>query len=88
MCAVNFNKMRIINYLGSEGDSIVIERPSDIYCLLDWCQSRFMELSESSNNDIHKNKFEAAADYLDKLMEQSESDGFGSFEDIDNVQYS
>ena len=87
LCAVKFRIMKCIGYVGAEGDCIVIEQPTDIYPLLDWCQSRMMDNQENTKGSVNVEKWQKAIDYLSKLMEQVETDGFGSFKDVDAVSY-
>jgi hypothetical protein len=87
LCAVKFKIMKCIGYVGAEGDCIVIEQPTDIYPLLDWCQSRMIENQENTKGSVNVEKWQKAIDYLSKLMEQVEADGFGSFDDVDAVSY-
>ena len=77
--------MKQINYLGAEGECIVITQPTDIYPLLDWCQSRMIENQEKAKGSINVDKWQKAIDYLSKLMEQVEQDGFGDMDDVDNI---
>ena len=79
--------MKCIRYVGAESDCIVIEQPADIYPLLDWCQSRMIDNQENTKGSVNVEKWQKAIDYLSKLMEQVEADGFGSFDDVDNVSY-
>lgn len=78
--------MKQINYFGAEGECIVITQPTDIYPLLDWCQSRMIEKQEDANGSRNVDKWQKAIDYLSKLMEQVEEDGFGSMDDVDNIE--
>ena len=87
LCAVKFRIMKCIGYVGAESDCIVIEQPTDIYPLLDWCQSRMMDNQENTKGSANVEKWQKAIDYLSKLMEQVETDGFGSFDDVDAVSY-
>jgi hypothetical protein len=77
--------MKIISYIGAESETIVIEQPTDIYPLLDWCQSKMIELQENAKGSVNVEKWEKASNYLSKLMEQVEKDGFGNQDDIDNI---
>jgi hypothetical protein len=76
--------MKIISYSGTEGDSIVIQRPSDLYVLIDWFHSEMMDRvnkSEDPNGD-----FEKCAIYCSRMMDQIERDGFGSLDDVDQIE--
>lgn len=73
--------------MGAEGDCIIIKQPTDIYVLLDWCQSRMIENQESEKGSVNVEKWDKAINYLSKLMEKVEEDGFGSQEDIDNIDW-
>jgi len=79
--------MKQLNYVGAEGECIVITQPTDIYPLLDWCQSRMLENQEKSKGEINFEKWEKAINYLSELMSQAEEDGFGSHEDVENIEY-
>lgn len=79
--------MKQIDYIGAEGTCIEIEQPTDIYPLLDWCQSRMMDNQEAVKGTVNKEKWQNAIDYLDKLMQQVEKDGFGNASDIDKINY-
>ena len=79
--------MKCIGYVGVEGDCVVIQQPTDIYPLLDWCQSRMMDNQEECNGTKNKEKWQKAIDYLSELMEQVERDGFGSIDYVDVIQY-
>ena len=76
--------MKQLNYVGAEGECIVITQPTDIYPLLDWCQSRMLE-KQLEDDDFEK--WEYAINYLSELMSQAEVDGFGSHEDVENIEY-
>jgi hypothetical protein len=82
--------MRIINYVGAEGHTIIIEKPTDLFPLLDWIQSEMMEFldDEDKEHTDEFKEFERCANFISKLMDQAESDGFGSYDDIENVKYS
>ena len=79
--------MKCIGYVGAESDCIVIEQPTDIYPLLDWWQSRMIDNQENTKGSVNVDKWQKAIDYLSKLMKQVETDGFGSFDDVDAVPY-
>lgn len=79
--------MKCIGYSGIEGYAIVIEQPTDIYPLLDWCQSRMIENQENARGSINIEKWQKAIDYLSKIMEQVEEDGFGNYEDVEKIKY-
>lgn len=81
------NQMKQISYVGAESDCIVITQPTDIYALLDWCQSRMMDNQKDAKGSVNVQKWEKAIRFLSKLMEQTEEAGFGSYEDIDNIEY-
>lgn len=38
--------MKNISYVGAEGQTIIIQSPKDLYPLLDWCQTKMIELQE------------------------------------------
>lgn len=79
--------MKVIGYSGAEGDCIVIQQPTDIYPLLDWCQSRMIENQEKAKGSINIEKWQKAIDYLADLMDEVEEAGFGSIEDVENIEY-
>ena len=79
--------MKCIGYVGAESDCIVIEQPTDIYPLLDWCQSIMIDNQEKAKGPVNVEKWQKAIDYLSKLMDQVEADGFVSLDDVDNVSY-
>ena len=79
--------MKQIDYIGSEGDCIVIEQPTDIYPLLDWCHSRMMEKQEDSRGSINNEKWQKAIDYLGVAMDHAEEHGFGNMESVDNIKF-
>ena len=76
LCAVII--MQIISYVGAEGVNIVIERPQDLYPLLDWFQTQIMDLG-ATNEQVNE---------ISKFMELAEEKGLGSFDDVDNIEYS
>jgi hypothetical protein len=79
--------MKIEHFYGIDGDTITITQPTDIYVLLDWCQSRMIEEGQEATGSVNKAKWAKASDFLDGLMTQAEEAGFGSHEDIDNIEY-
>lgn len=79
--------MKIINYLGAESDTIVIEQSTDIYPLLDWCQSRMIENAEKAKGSVNVEKWDNAANFIEKLMKLTEEAGFGSQKDVDKIKY-
>lgn len=38
--------MKLINYIGTEGPSVVIERPEDLYAYLDYFHTKMCEMSD------------------------------------------
>lgn len=79
--------MKSISYIGIEGETIVINQPTDIYPLLDWCQSRMIENQEKAKGIANLDKWQKAINYLSELMDDAESKGFGNFNDIDSIEY-
>ena len=77
--------MKLIGYSGIEGVAIVIQRPSDLYPLLDWFQSEMMDIvnSEAPNSG----EAEVCANFCTELMERAEEAGFGTFDEIEKVEY-
>jgi len=80
--------MKQIGYVGAEGECIVITQPTDIYAILDWTQSRMIDNQETEVGSKNIEKWQKAIDYISDLMDKVEADGFGSYEDIDNIEYS
>jgi hypothetical protein len=70
--------MKIINYIGADGECIVIQRPQDLYPLLDWFHTQLMDLGAT----------ETDVSYVSKLIDKVEADGYGNFDDVENVEYS
>lgn len=68
-------------------DAVIIEQPTDIYPLLDWCQSRMMGHRDNAKGSVNVGKWSKAIDYLSTLMEEAEEDGFGSHDNIDKIDY-
>jgi len=79
--------MKAISYFGIEGEAIVIEQPTDIFPLLDWCQSRMIEKQEEAKGSKNVEKWEKAIDYLSELMDKVEAKGFGNMDDVEKVKY-
>ena len=77
--------MKVEGY--SAGDQITITQPTDILPLLYWCQNQMMDNQEAQRTDHNKHKWQRAIDYLSNLMDKVEEDGFGSYDDIENVEY-
>ena len=69
--------MKIISYVGVEGECIVIERPQDIFPLLDWAHTQLMGIGAS----------EEYLNAVSRLMDIAEQSGLGSGDDIDRVVY-
>lgn len=68
-----------------DGPEITIERPTDLYALLDWAQSQMLELSETKEADSEK--CNACAEFITLLMGQTENAGFGNMDDVDSIEY-
>ena len=75
--------MKETYYSGIEGAEIIIQQPTDIYILLDWCQSQMIELEENTSSHHQKERFSKAASFLSKLMELAEKEGFGNHETLE-----
>jgi hypothetical protein len=75
--------MKLIDYVGTEGPCLVIERPTDLFPALDHIQNIMIELEESTGST------EAArcVEFISGLMEQAEANGFGSHDDVENVEH-
>jgi hypothetical protein len=69
--------MKIIGYAGIDEAAIVIQRKQDLYPLLDWFQTQLMDLGAE----------DSAIQYLSSLMEKVEADGYGSYDDIDAIEW-
>jgi hypothetical protein len=74
--------MRLETYVGIDQPVITIERAEDLYPALDYIQTKMIELAENGDK-----KADQCANFIQKLMKQSEEAGFGSWDDIDNIQY-
>lgn len=70
--------MKIISYAGAEGENIVIQRPQDLYPLLDWFQTQIMDLGA---NDIDVQR-------VSELMKVAEDYGLGNYDDVEGVEFS
>lgn len=79
--------MKNILYSGIEGDVLVIDKPTDIYPLLDWRHSRMIENQEKAIGTKNIEKWEKAINYLSELMKDAECKGFGNMEDVDNISW-
>ena len=79
--------MKILNYVDGEGESIVIQQPTDIYPLLNWCQDKMIEKQRVAKGTVNIEKWEKAINFLGELLETVEDAGFGSLDDIDNIEY-
>ncbi len=76
--------MRAISYVGCKGECIVIEKPEDLYPMLDWIQSRMMDFVNDNHED--KERFEKCSIFLTQLMNETESAGFGDYNEVDKIQ--
>ncbi len=70
--------MKINYYVGTDGPSILITQPTDIYTLLDWALGEFVEKSESAKGSKNVEKWEKASDFICELMELTDEKGFGN----------
>lgn len=77
--------MKIISYSGIDAPAITIERPTDLYPALDWIHTQMCDHMENGNDK--NGEFERCAIFIEKLMNQTESAGFGNDDDIDSVEY-
>ena len=68
--------MKIIGYVGTEGDCIVIQRPQDLYPLLDWFQTQIIDLGANQEDVTAINDF----------MRMAEEKGLGSYDDVENIE--
>lgn len=78
--------MKQVSYIGAESDTIVINRTTDLYPLIDWAQSRMIDCQENAKGS-DKDKWQRSIDYCSKLMQQIEKDDMGSFDDVENIEY-
>lgn len=69
--------MKIISYAGIDDEVIVIQRSQDLYPLLDWFQTKLMDLGCA---EIDHQK-------LSEIMKQAEDCGLGSYTDVENIEY-
>lgn len=69
--------MKIISYVGIEGEAIVIERAQDLYPLLDWFQTQL----------IDRGAEQRYIEIVSRLMDQAEKHGMGNYDDIENIEY-
>lgn len=76
--------MRLISYVGIEDQVITIEKAEDLYPALDYIQSRMLDVADATGCD----KASECATFISTLMELAEKEGYGDFEDIDNIEYS
>ena len=77
--------MKVINYVGCEGPCIVIQRPTDLYALIDWFHTQMVEISEG--NSASSIEADSCAIFCSELMDEVELNGFGSPDDVENVEY-
>ena len=78
--------MKNEDFVGVDGDTLTITQPTDIYPLLDWCQSAMMEKEDEAQGTKNKEKWNKAIEYLNTLLIQVEKAGFGNQEDVDNIE--
>lgn len=74
--------MKLISYVGFDSPVMVIEKANDLFPALDHIQGIMLDLSEKG--DVRAEK---CADFMCKLMEMTESAGFGNYHDVDNIEY-
>jgi len=79
--------MKIENFIGHEGDTITITKSTDIYPLLDWAHSKLIELEENEKRAANKDKYREAYQFIGKLMDLAECEGFGNYDDVDEIEY-
>lgn len=70
--------MKIRSYVGIDEDVITIEKKEDLYPLLDWFQTKIINLG-GSDDDLQD---------IQKVIELAEELNLGSIDDIDNIEYS
>lgn len=75
--------MKVESYMGIEQPVITIQKATDLYPLLDYIQSKMLGLSYENGDG----KASECATFISTLMEQAEKEGYGSFEDIDNIEH-
>lgn len=69
--------MKIQTYIGIDGQVIIIERHQDLFPLLDWFHTQLMD--RGANDE--------ALNYISDLMDRVEKHGYGSQNDIDDIEY-
>lgn len=69
--------MKIENYSGIDSDSIEIQRPQDLFPLLDWFHTKIMDLGASEEQLMA----------VSKMMDMAEQNGLGTWDDIDSIEY-
>ena len=79
--------MIIKNYVGAEGECIVIQKPTDLYPILHWTQSRMIDLTEDENNVSSIEELESCILFIGSLLAKTEIAGFGNYGDVENIEY-
>ena len=74
--------MKLVGFLGIEDHVIVMEKETDLYPVLDYIQSKMVDLDEAGNKKAGK-----CAQFISELMRLTEEAGFGSDEDIENIEH-
>lgn len=72
--------MKTHDYVGVEGQCIVITSPKDIYTVLDWLQTKMMDHEENLREGGFEDKadeYQKSIEYISTLMDKVEADGFG-----------
>ena len=58
-----------------------MKKETDLYPALDFIQTKMVELEEQGNEKAGK-----YAKFISKLMDMAENEGFGNFDDVDNIE--
>jgi hypothetical protein len=69
--------MIITSYVGIDEQVITIQRKEDLYPLLDWFQTKIMDLGAT----------DAELKSVQEIIDIAEKKGFGNYDDVDNVEY-
>lgn len=77
--------MKIINYVGTEAPSIVIESTKDLYPLLDYFQAKIIVLEELGR--VIPETSERCSRFISNVMAECEFNGFGDYQDIENIEH-
>lgn len=79
--------MKLISYAGIDNPVITIERPTDLYAVLDWVQTEMIKLSEDAEIEEQGIMFNNCCQFISELMDLTELRGFGNQDDVDSIEY-